>query len=349
MTAGILKGALLEYIVRNLLKNCGFTNVKVDGIYTYENHGLFYVNGKGAAHDADVIMNPPVQMPFNYPTQLIFECKAYEKDISLAIVRNAAGLRNDLNEFEIVTKDSILLRQNNRRAEYAIEMRNRYNYQVGVASINEFTKPAVEFSANNKIPLLSLKWFLGRDTIRIINSISKDDIESHSVEKISRLYQFLKNRNGDLRNDIYRDVNSFVDLEFVKIGDIFARFHHVQNWFHIGLLETGDMVFLYNRNHEQNYIFDGNTHSAIFHWREQSPNLWELSIDQNNIKYDFYLPERIYEHWKSFSFDKEKALDMKQEFFSRIFVFNRSGNEGMPFTILNIDEYWLRRAKEDLI
>jgi len=77
MNVSNIKGALLEYIVRNLLKSCGFTNVKVDNLFSFEQRELFFVNGKGAAHDADVIMNPPIQMPFTYPTQLIFECKAY--------------------------------------------------------------------------------------------------------------------------------------------------------------------------------------------------------------------------------------------------------------------------------
>lgn len=173
MKAGNLKGALLEYIVRNLLKSCGFLNVKADNLYSFQRGGLFFVNGKGAAHDADVIMNPPIQMPFAYPSQLIFECKAYRGPADLSIVRNALGMRNDLNDFEIVTKHSIKRRQNNRRASYAIETRNRFLFQVGVASINDFTKTAIEFAANNKIPLLSLTWFLSNNTINQINSIDQ--------------------------------------------------------------------------------------------------------------------------------------------------------------------------------
>lgn len=139
MKAGNLKGALLEYIVRNLLKNCAFSNVKPDNLYSYQSGGLLFVHGKGAAHDTDVFMNPPIQMPFSYPTQLIFECKAYGSSAALPVVRNALGLRNDLNDFEIVTKETLRKRRNNRRATYAIEARTRYFFQVGVASINEFS------------------------------------------------------------------------------------------------------------------------------------------------------------------------------------------------------------------
>jgi len=53
--------------------------------------GLFYVNGRGAAHDADVLMEPLVQIPFSYPSRILFECKAYDSKTTLPIVRNALG------------------------------------------------------------------------------------------------------------------------------------------------------------------------------------------------------------------------------------------------------------------
>ena len=186
MKASNLKGALLEYIIRNLLKNCGFTNVNADNMYSFERSGLFYINGKGAAHDADVIMNPPIQMPFSYPTQLLFECKAYGATVGLPIIRNALGLRNDINDFEIVTEDSLLSRQNNRRADYAIKTRKRFVYQVGVASINKYSKPSIEFATNNKIPLLSLSWFLGSNTIRLINDINQELVDVFVEEDIKK-------------------------------------------------------------------------------------------------------------------------------------------------------------------
>jgi hypothetical protein len=70
-------------------------NVKTDGVYSFERGGLFFVNGKGAARDADIIMPPPIQMPFHYPTQIIFECKAYKPTAGLPIIRGALGLRSD--------------------------------------------------------------------------------------------------------------------------------------------------------------------------------------------------------------------------------------------------------------
>ncbi len=356
MTAGNIKGALLEYIVRNLLKNCGFTNVRADNLFTFERGGLFFINGKGAAHDADLIMNPPIQMPFAYPTQLLFECKAYGTSANLPIVRNALGLRDDLNEFEIVTRDSLLKRQNNRRAAYAIDTRTRFLYQVGVASINDFSKPAVEFAANNKIPLLSLDWFLGANTIRNFNNINQQLIDSFNQQDIQNLYDFLKDRDGDMYHDKYSRTLSFLRSDNI-IGDIVTAANVTINYSFVGLLETGDMVFLFARSRSEDNILNRQNGfaslKAEIHWSSERPNVWELTVynvNNNNQRtsFDFYVPKRIFNHWKTFNLDKSAALDIKQEFFSKVFVFNQRNNPEAPFSIINIDRQWLENARQRL-
>lgn len=357
MRAGNIKGVLLEYIVRNLLKNCGFTNVRADNLFTFERAGLFFINGKGAAHDADVIMNPPVQMPFAYPTQLLFECKAYGINANLPMVRNALGLRDDLNEFEIVTKDSLLRRQNNRRATYAVETRTRFHFQVGVASINDFSKPAVEFAANNKIPLLSLSWFLGPNAIRDFNYIDQPLIDSFNPQDIKNVYDFLKDREGNLYDNKYIRANDFLKSDNI-IGDIVTTANATINYSFVGLLETGDIVFLFARSRsEENILNRQNGFASLkaeIHWLNDRPNIWKLSVynrKQDNLQtdFDFYLPKRIFSHWKTFNLDKASALDIKQQFFSKVFVFNQRNNPEAPFSIINIDREWLDSAKQGLI
>jgi hypothetical protein len=63
--------------------NCGFTSVRPDAHYIFQQNGtgLFFINGKGAAHDADGLMEPPIQMPFSYPSRLLFVCKSYDKQL----------------------------------------------------------------------------------------------------------------------------------------------------------------------------------------------------------------------------------------------------------------------------
>lgn len=356
MTAGNIKGALLEYIVRNLLKNCGFTNVRADDLFTFERGGLFFINGKGAAHDADILMNPPIQMPFAYPTQLLFECKAYGTSANLPIVRNALGLRDDLNEFEIVTRDSLLRRQNNRRASYAIDTRTRFLYQVGVASVNDFSKPAVEFAANNKIPLLSLSWFLGPNAIRDFNNIDQPLIDSFNQQDIKNVYDFLKDREGNLYDIKYNRANNFLNSDNI-IGDIVTAANLTIRYSYVGLLETGDMVFLFARSRSDDNILNRQNGfaslKAEIHWFSDRPNVWRLSVynrrqGDEQTDFDFYVPKRIFSHWKTFNLDKAAALDIKQQFFSKVFVFNQRNNPEAPFSIINIDREWLDNARQRL-
>ena len=351
-----LKGALLEYIVRQLLKSCGFTNVQADNIFTYEARGLFFLNGKGAAHDVDVIMNPPIQMPFAYPTQLIFECKAYSSKVGLPIVRNALGLRNDTNDFEIVTRDSIIKRQNNRRANFAVDNRTRFLYQVGVASINEFSKPAIEFASNNKIPLLSLSWLLGPRLIRDLHNIDQTTVDGFDEDLMQSLYEFLKDRDGNIYAEKNYNINRFLKEDNV-FGDIITFSNTVINYSYVGLLETGDMVFLFARSRTEenilNVVNGFKTFKAEIHWFSDSPNVWRLTVFERNrpdyrTDFDFYVPNRIYDHWLKFNLDKSTALDIKQEFFSKIFVFNNKNNSEAPFSIVTLDNEWLEINRERL-
>jgi len=355
MKAGNIKGALLEYIVRNLLKNCGFTNVRADGVFSFERGGQFWINGRGAAHDADIIMNPPIQMPFTYPTQLLFECKAYGTSAGLPIVRNALGLRHDLNEFEIVTRDTLSFRKNNSRAAYAIDYRTRFLYQVGVASVNGFSKPAIEFAANNKIPLLPLDWFLGTASIRNFNDIDQHFIDRFDQHVIQNLYDFLKDRDGNLRATKYRRAYEFLNSDNI-LCSIVTSANETLGHSYVGLLETGDMVFLSaipegdNILKQQNWV---TSLKAEIHWLPNNPNVWILSIYRNgkNIRrtdFNFYLPKPILNRWEGFNLDKTVALDIKTEFFSKIFVFNKKSNPEVPFSIININKEWLDRARQRL-
>ncbi|MET6995893.1 hypothetical protein [Chitinophaga defluvii] len=358
MKAGNVKGALLEYIVRELLRNCGFTNVKADGLFSFEQQGLFFVNGRGTAHDADIIMNPPIQMPFAYPTQLLFECKAYATVGNLPFVRNALGLRNDLNEFEIVTRDTLLKRKNNKRATYAIDTRTRFLYQVGVASVNEFTNPAVEYATNNKIPLLSLSWFLDSTSIQKFNSIDQAMINGFNPVGIKNLYDFFKDRSGALDLPKYAEANRLLE-EDNSIADIVKFSNDVLQYSYVGLLESGDMVFLFARSQTKDNILkrrQGDGRISLFkaeiHWFSSKPNVWRLTVmnqwnREQNTEFDFYLPKRIFSHWKEFNLDKSVALDIKQEFFSKIFVFNQRNNPEAPFSIINIDKQWFDNIRQE--
>ena len=356
MNSGHLKGALLEYLVRKLLTNCGFTSVKADGIYIYENRGLFFINGKGAAHDADVLMNPPIQMPFSYPSRILFECKAYDKTVGLNVVRNALGLRYDINDFEIITNTSIRQRQNNRRLNYAIEGRRRFNYEVGVAAVGAFSKDCIEFAANNKIPLLSLEWFMDENTIELINSINETYLSTISPDLQYKILHYLKGKRHDSESPhTNREVDDFIENDNI-IVKIIQSFSTIIDSCYVGLLETGDLIFLFAEQSDSFELLDErvifNGLKAQIHYHSDEPNIWQLEISDNfsrdnNPKFKFFIPDRIMNMWKQFSLDRKKAIDIKQEFFSRIFIFSKPRYNRLPFFVVNIDEEWLNEIREE--
>ena len=52
--------------------------------------------------------------------------------------------------------------------------------------------------------------------------------------------------------------------------------------------------------------------------------------------------------WKKFNLDKDVAIDLKEEFFSRIFIFTgQRSNGGLPFFVVNIDRQWLNEIRDE--
>jgi len=339
MSAAKIKGTLLEFIIRRLLTNCGFTRVKVDRLLIFNQRGLNFINGKGAAHDADVLMNPPIQMPFSYPYRINFECKSYNKKIGLAIIRNALGLRCDINEFEIVTRRQLKDRQNNKRSTLAIDNRQRYNYQVGVASVEDFTKDAFEFAANNKIPLISLSWFLPKKICDLFHKITDSYLQQFQQIDLEDLMQFLKgnkNKNGE----------KFASHKNSHIQTILNSFYEFENRVLIGLLESGDLLFLIaNENFNRDIFSRASSLNAQFHYRKRELDFWTLTINQE-IDFGFYLPSNIISMWKEQNLDKQVAINLKDEFFSKVFIFTNN-NTDLPFRVINIDRQWLNEISNN--
>jgi hypothetical protein len=357
MTPSQIRGAFLEYLVRRLLKSCGFLPVVADNLYTYESSGLFYINGKGAAHDADVLMEPPVQIPFAYPSRMLFECKAFREKTSLSIIRNVLGLRYDINEFEIVTKRSIAQRKNNRRSNYAIEERKRFNYQVGVASVGNFTKPAIEFAANNKIPLLSLSWFLNDSAEDKFQAIDNEYLKQFNDREVDVVYKFFKDKKLDAEDaQRNQDAKRLLHNDEI-IGSIIESFNEVLNYSYVGIIETGDLIFLFphdeyvNINHLRNQQPQSPL-KAQLHYFANLPNHWTMDIfsefeNQPVAKFKFFLPERIMNFWKSYILDRPRAIHIKREFFSRIFIFKKGIYMDFPFFMVNLDREWFDTIRDD--
>lgn len=330
MSATKIKGSLLEYIVRRLLTNCGFTKVQPDNKYIFNDRGLNFIHGKGAAHDADVLMNPPIQMPFSYPFRINFECKAYNKKAGLTIIRNALGLRYDINEFEILTERQIEERRDLRRVNLAITNRARFNYQVGVASVEHYTKDAMEFAASNKIPLISLKWLFPHNICNLFHQITDVYLTSKfTAQQRENLLLFLKG-NNQFENLFTYQIDSYINTIISTVRDF-------ENRIIIGLLESGDMIFLFSdKAIDRRYFSENGVMSARYHFNTEEINLWTIVLN-GDLQLKFYLPESIINIWREYNFEIREASNLKERLFGKLFIF--PGNP--TFKIINLDEEWL--------
>ena len=108
-------GKAFELFVKRILIHIGFSEVVSDGLYIYDGAPGQMIQGLGEAHNADVLLEPPVQTPFYSKTRLLIECKDYRKKISLNVVRSALGLREDINNFNIVDMAELATRRRQNR------------------------------------------------------------------------------------------------------------------------------------------------------------------------------------------------------------------------------------------
>lgn len=341
-----LKSKLLEYITRRILFNCGFSSVFSDGLYIYDRPPLQMINGKGAAHDADVLMNPPIQMPFSYPSRIIFECKAYsiKRKVGIDIVRGASGLRNDINDFEIITEDFLQQRQNNRRTLLAISDRKRHYYQVGISTLFDFSKPALEFSSNHKIPLLSIsELFSGTGLAQAIDDIPSNMEEIIGADSYNSIIAELSKKNIDeVDMERLNELKRLNEKLETCIGLINSEIINV----YVGLLESGEILFIKKESggEGEDLLADNqiNSLTAQIHWSSPDREKWWFEFNPSHIPYYFYLPKEIAKVWKSYNDVRGSALSIKEDKFARFFIFNKGqNNENFPFKLVKLDMEWL--------
>ena len=72
-------GIAFEILVKRILISVGFSEVQSDGTYIYDGSSGQMLQGLGEAHNADVLLEPPVQTPFLNKIRLLVECKDYKR------------------------------------------------------------------------------------------------------------------------------------------------------------------------------------------------------------------------------------------------------------------------------
>ncbi|MFH1367670.1 MAG: hypothetical protein ABII64_00960 [Elusimicrobiota bacterium] len=334
-----LKGAAFEWFVRNYLISCGFKQVKTDNFLIYKGGPGLMVHGLGQPHNADVLLSPPIQIPFYYPARLLVECKGYNKEVQLPVIRNALGLREDINRFDIVTPDILRKRRNYRRRTNALYDCRRYLYQVGVASIKGFGKPAQEFAATHRIPLISFEnhpsFQLLNNLMSYINDIVLNKLEVRALIKCFQDNQVLEFRIND--EEKYSVFNEFV----ISSNKLFRNAL-------IGILDTGDIIFIHNHNRDTFFNQRAQQTNINIHWSSES-KYWMIKPQEiGEWKLTFELPEQLFNEWSETNYDRAEAINMKENNFSNIYLFAVK-NGRFWFHILKLSQAFLDNARRGLV
>ena len=311
-------GKAFELFVKYLLINVGFSNVTSDGIYVFDSSAGQMVQGLGEAHNADVLLEPPVQTPFYSLSRLLIECKDYQRKVGLGTLRGILGLREDINHFDIVDINKLRARRAQNRHN-PISNYNRYSYQVAVASLSGFTYQAQEFAATYRIPLIEF------------NQLS---FWQDFCNLIGYFFATGNHRYG-------YDYHHQKDLTEMEIED-FAR--RIGQRMAVAVTNSGQLLFLYHINETENNF----SQYYSLHWH--SPGYpWELRTGTQ--VYQFCLPKGILERWLLSASDdlslKQEAINCKASYLSNMVVYYSTN--GIPdIKMISIDRYELEEARNQL-
>jgi len=311
-------GRAFEILVKRILINVGFSEVKSDGLYIFDGAPGQMIQGLGEAHNADVLLEPPVQTPFYSRTRLLVECKDYSRKVGLNTVRSVLGLREDINHFDIVDINELTVRrsQNRHGIVYNYE---RYYYQVAIAALSGYTVPAQKFAATHRIPLLEF------DRMPFWDEFCAE-IGLRGVHQNAHR----SNREGYEDVEMEARINNLAD----SVGQRMA----------VAITNSGQLLFLYRLTGGQNQFAD----YYSLNWNE--PELpWKLNTAAQT--YLFQLPDSIMKLWLDNATTelemKKEAINCKASFLSNMIVYYTENSRPI-IKMISIDKYKLKKAREKL-
>lgn len=307
-------GKAFEQLVKTILLHIGFSEVQSDGLYIFDGAPGQMIQGLADAHNADVLLEPPVQTPFYTPTRILIECKDYYKRVGLDTIRSALGLREDINHFDIVDRAELENRRRNRRIGIAHE-HPRFLYQVSVASMSGFTIPGQNFAATHRIPLIEFDKMPFWGNFRAVIGRSYC---SSSANK-----QFHASEND---NELYRIIEQIASRSAVAITS------------------SGQMIFLYRISDTETEFDD----LYSLHWNTPYGS-W--TMNSGGVDYRFQLPKHILKFWLENSATdldrKINAITCKSRFLSNMVVYY--SQHGYPrIKMVSIDRERLQKALQAL-
>ncbi|EJR73636.1 hypothetical protein ORN01_22165 [Bacillus cereus] len=321
-----LKGFLLEEALAKLLENCGYTLITKDILnkpnlypeFVSQGNGL-NIKGRGGTHQADVLGQFNISVPFNYPIRLFLEAKFRESRTGIDAVRSGIGILTDLNaNYQTIDLDGDQL------------LVQRFNYQYTIFSTSGFSENAIKLAIAYKITLVDLSGEEYRDLLVVIDRVAHDlrDLLLYEGYSLSEIREFIRSKLFRLDLDNFK--NSIPKLNLVlrpffiemnNYGDLYLA--SINSPFSILLKPVNPRKFRGFLEQNQKSTFN-----VYIFWHEDDPDLWRISLeDRGDLAFTFYLPQLL----RNYIFKNPNrpdiltnALYAKEQFLGNIVFYMRS-------------------------
>ncbi|ANN33062.1 restriction endonuclease [Bacillus cereus] len=336
-----LKGFLLEEALAKLLENSGYALITKDVLdnpelypeFVSQGNGL-NIKGRGGTHQADVLGQFPIAVPFNYPIRLFLEAKFRNSRTGIDVVRSGVGILTDLNaNYQTIdlSGDELLVQ--------------RYNYQYAIFSTSGFSENAIKLAVAYKITLIDLSGNEYRDLLEGI------DLAAHELREL------LEHGSYSLA-----DVREFIRSELFAVypEDLIYNISPLRNAlnpFWSGLMDYGDLYLasinspfsiLLKPDFPQDFrYFIKESRKSTFHvniyWQNQNQNLWRIRlIEGNDQEFTFYLPKLLNDYIFNNSNRSDvalNALNAKEQFLGNVIFYMKNEEKFIIFKYRRIQSY----------
>ncbi|MGY1984142.1 restriction endonuclease [Nocardia gipuzkoensis] len=159
-----LRGIVLEEVLARLLQDNGYKLLVSEhqdpDALKQAKHGLL-VRGRGGEHQADVIGELDLPVPFSLPLRLFVEAKFTRQKVGIAVVRNAHGTIHDVNEQYSPFASGV----------YSVPIR-RYQYRYSLFSASGFTSEAQRYALAQQISLVDLSGSGFAELLALVSDIA---------------------------------------------------------------------------------------------------------------------------------------------------------------------------------
>ncbi|MFJ8118348.1 hypothetical protein [Bacillus mycoides] len=335
VSVSALRGFLLEEALSKLLENSGYTLIDKEVLnypnkypeFVSQGNGL-NIKGRGGTHQADVLGQFPISIPFNYPVRLFLEAKFKSKKVGIDVVRSGIGILTDLNaNYQTIGLDNDEL------------LFQRFNYQYAIFSTSGFSENAVRLAIAYKITLIDLS---GNEYSNLLAAIEEVAQRLSNVLSLKRIT--LKDVRAYIRSELF-DVN--IDnymgngLDHYELLRPLFEELEIYRDLYLASINSPFSILIKPSSPEKFRDFlkenKGSTFEVSIQWNNDDPDLWKIYLycyRGGEFTFTFYLPELIRSYVFNSANDPDilvNALNAKKQFFSSMIFYVRNAEKFITF------------------